>query len=295
MNAAVQEQQLARIIECTEEEYFRDPCATPSLSQSIAHVLNVQSALHAWNQHPKFGAYESPSDDTKAKVDGKVLHRLLLGKGADIVVCRFNDFKTKLAQETRDQAILAGKIPVIEHRYAEAAAATEILREKLAALGYVLDGQSEVAFEWEERGQDGPVLCRGRMDHIKLSDSSALILDPKKIVSADPITISRQFYAHGLDIQYTAYTSCMSKFRPDLAPGQIDMVFLFMEIEPPFAVTPTRPSPAFVEIGRQRWDRAILLWEKCLKTNRWPEYCSRAIDVEPQPWVLNQEIGSGNW
>lgn len=290
MNAVVQQQPLARIIECSEKEYFADPCEVPSLSQSIAHKMVAHSPLHAWTVHPRLGRQEdADEDDTKAKVDGKILHRLLLGKGADLVVCQFNDFRSNAARAMRDDAILNGKVPVIEHKYAEAAAAAEFLREKLAARGYAFDGQSEVAFEWDEAGEHGPVRCRGRMDHIKLGDTIAQILDPKKIVSADPLTCSKHFYSYGYDIQWAAYTSAMEKYRSDL---RVDMVYLFMEFEPPYAITDVRPSPAFQDIGRQRWDRAILLWERCLRTNSWPEYCTSPVDLEPQPWVMNQEIGN---
>lgn len=294
MIAVIQDSKpIARIIECSEEDYFNDPCEVPSLSQSIAHTMVALSPLHAWTIHPRLGKQqEAEDDDTKAKVDGKILHRLLLGKGADIVVCRFNDFRSSAARDMRDEALAAGKVPVIEHRYAEAAAGAEFLREKLSARGYALDGQSEVAFEWDEIGEHGPVRCRGRMDHIKLGTNAVQILDPKKIKSADPQTISRHFYQYGYDIQWRAYTSAMQKFRPDLNEQDIDMVFLFMEFEPPFAITDVRPSPAFQEIGRQRWERAVLLWERCLRTNTWPEYCDRPLDIEPQVWVMNQEIGS---
>jgi len=293
MSAALKVEPFARILDVSEKQYFADPCEVPSLSQSIAHKMVAGSPLHAWTVHPKLGKQDdAEEDDTKAKVDGKILHRLLLGKGADIVVCPFNDFRTSVAKAMRDEAILNGKVPIIEHKMAEAAAAAEFLREKLAARGFVLDGQSEVAFEWHEAGEHGPVVCRGRMDHIRLDDTFAQILDPKKIRSADPRTCSRHFYEFGHDIQHAAYRSAMQKFRPDLGEHQIDMVFLFMEFEPPYAVTPVRPSPAFQEIGRQRWDRAVLLWERCLRTNSWPEYCTDSIDLEPQPWVMNQEIGS---
>ena len=294
MSAVVNKSQpVARILDCSEADYFSDPCEVPSLSQSIAHTLVAFSPLHAWNEHPKLGKQQEPEDDdSRARVDGKILHRLLLGRGADIVVCQFNDFRSAAARAMRDEAILNGKVPVIEHKYAEAAAAAEILREKLAARGYAFDGQSEVAFEWDEAGEHGPVRCRGRMDHIKIGDTFAQILDPKKIVSADPMTCSKHFYTYGYDIQWAAYTSAMAKYRPDLGEPGVDMVFLFMEFEPPFAITDVRPSPAFQDIGRQRWERAILLWERCLRTNSWPEYCTSPVDLEPQPWVMNQEIGS---
>lgn len=300
MNAAVEtDRPFARILQVSEKQYFDDPCEVPSLSQSIAHKMVALSPLHAWTVHPRLGKMQEDvatvDDDTKAKDDGHIIHKLLLGKGAEIVVCRFNDFRSGKAKDARDEARAAGKIPVIEHRMAEIAAAAEVLKEKLAVRGYVLDGQSEVAFEWDEPGEHGPVRCRARMDHLKIGKDSAQIIDLKKIRSAHPLTIARHVYEYGYDIQREAYTSCVGKYEP-LFADRVDFVFLFIEIEPPYAITPVRLPESFLEIGRQRWTRGVLLWERCLAKNRWPEYCEEAIHVEPMPWVLTQELGnSSNW
>lgn len=287
----------ARILNCTEREYFSDPCDRPSLSASVANVLVTKSPLHAWCVHPKLGKQEeAEAEDTKAMIEGKVIHRLILGKGEEIVVCPFNDFRSNAARAMRDEAVLNEKVPVIEHRMAELSAAADLISAKLASYGYVFDGESEVAYEWEEDGERGPVLCRGRMDHVRLGDDFVDIYDLKKIVSADPLTISRHLYDYAYEIQHRAYTSCMAKLRPDAPETKIRMTFLFMEVEPPYAVTDVVLPESFLEIGRLRWDRAVLLWERCLRTNCWPEYRSdRPLHVEPQPYVLTREIGNGSW
>lgn len=294
MNAAVDLAPTARMLDCSEAEYFDDPCEVPSLSQSIAKRMVAESPLHAWQFHPRLGKQQEGAaveEDTKAKDAGHIIHKLLLGKGAEIVVCPFDDFKKQVARDMRDEARAAGKVPVIEHRMAEYAAAAEILKEKLALRGFVLNGMSEVSFEWDELGERGLVRCRARMDHLKLSDTIAQILDVKKIKSAHPQTISDHIYKYGYDIQHEAYTRCIGTYRPQFA-GRVDFVFLFMEIDPPYVITPVRLPGSFLEIGRQRWERAVLLWERCCATNVWPEYCEEVIHPEPRPWVLTQELGS---
>lgn len=290
----------ARIIECSEEQYFADPCEAPSLSQSIGHKLVSKSAVHAWADHPKLGKLansvgdDQPDEDegknTDAIIAGKIIHKLLLGKGAAIEVIDAKDFRTNYAKAARDAAKAAGRIPIIAHKYQELVDAAEFNREQLAAEGYPLNGESEVAFQWYEQGERGPVVCRCRMDHVFIDDG--VIYDIKKIRSAHPDTIDDHIYKYGYDIQDCAYKRALSAYRQG---AESDMVFLFMEDKPPYVITPTRMSPAFLEIGRQRWERAIFAWEKCLATNRWPKYVEGVHYAEPRPYVLTKELGNGEW
>lgn len=300
MNAIAQQQPLARIIECTEDEYFADPCEVPSLSQSIANILLSKSALHAWTAHPKLGkasnADATDGDeeiDTAALADGKIIHKLLLGSGAQIeVIDGFDDFRKKAAQEARDFARSIGRVPILRHKYDALAETADALRTGLEAEhGIRLDGQSEVAFEWDEIGEHAqPVRCRCRMDHVKIDQG--VILDVKKIRSAHPDMCRKHMETYGYDTQWAAYTRALAAFRPDLR-GRIDMRFLFLELDPPYAITPITPSGQFREIGEMRWDRAVNLWGRCLATSRWPSYTDRLISLEPSPWYVQQEMGNG--
>ena len=74
----------ARILNCSPGDYYRDPCAVPSLSQSIAHTLVTQSPLHAWSEHPRLGNQRKPA--SKAMDVGSLIHKLVLGKGVDVEI-----------------------------------------------------------------------------------------------------------------------------------------------------------------------------------------------------------------
>lgn len=275
----------ARILDVTSEEYFDDPCEVPSLSQSIAHTLITKSPAHAWLRHPKLG--NQPRPPTSATNDGSIIHRLLLGKGTEVcVISGFDDFRKKAAQEARDEAIAKGLIPMLEQRYEGILAAAAQLRRNIASYGIELDGASEVPVEWREPGNIGDVLCRGLLDHLVLERGT--IYDVKKIVSADLRTCARHAIEYGYDIQYAAYTSAVEKLRPDLS-GRIDYVWLFCEIEPPYAVVPARPDGALRELGERRWSRAVTLWEDCLARDFWPTYTRTITTIEAPTWALAQE------
>lgn len=298
MSAVIHESQpLARILDVSEAEYHSDPCEAPSLSQSIGRLIVAESPLHAWQQHPKLGkAVNSDEDeglderDKWAQTAGKIMHKLMLGKGEEITVINADSYRTNYAKDERDAAKSAGRIPVLAHKYQGLVDAADYITERLDVIGYPLSGESEVAFQWIEDGANGPVVCRGRMDNVTFEQR--LIYDLKKIRSANPQTIQRAIYDHGYDIQREAYTRCMAKFL-GCDQSAVRYVLLFVEEKPPHAITPVELSPAFLEIGRMRWERAVLTWEKCLATNRWPDYADgKLITIEPAPYVLTKEIGS---
>lgn len=273
----------ARILRVTPEQYRADPCAVPSLSSSIAHELVERSPLHAWTIHPRLGGERSPS--TKARDDGSVMHRLILGKGTTIAVIDAPDFRTNRARDLRDQAIAEGKLPVLQDAYAEKLAIAEKLRERCIELGFALDGESEVAFEFVDGDS---VVCRCLMDHVWIEQGR--IIDLKKVRSAKPRDIERLFVEYGYDIQYAAYTRALGKFRPEFE-GQVSMTFLFAEIEPPYSVVPVELDDDFREIGFMRWERAVNAWRQCLADGRWPGYTNGPVMISPPRWVRLEHLG----
>lgn len=286
MSAALEIKPRARILDVTEEQYHADPCEVPSLNQSTAHVLLTKSPLHAYTQHPRLG--NKPAETTVPKIEGTVIHALLLGKGADTIdVLSFDNYRTKAAQTARDESINAGRTPVLECKHAEIVTAAETIRRNLAEQGVDLaDGMTEVPIEWQEEGNDGFVLCRGRLDFLKIDAGSALIIDPKKITSADPITCSRSAEEYGLFVQRAAYVSAVEKLCPELA-GRVRFKFAFMEIEAPYAVAVRECSGVAEWMGEQRWQRAVAIWERCLNTGHWPGYPVEPL--EAPVWAIKRE------
>lgn len=279
----------ARILSCTESEYFADPCAVPSLSQSIAHKIISESCLHAWHAHPRLGAARRES--TKEQDQGSLLHSMLLGQGAEVEIIFADNFRTKAVQMLRDSAIAAGKVPMLLQKYEELEGAHAALRKSLGAYGIELAGQSEVKLEWAEPGTHGEVLCRGMLDHLIIEPHRGIIYDVKKIRSAHPRVCARHMVEYGYDIQHAAYTSALAKLCPQFE-GRIDMVLLFMEIEPPYSILPARPDGSMRELGSMKWNRAVHVWERCLLNNHWPSYADSVVSLPAPAWALTEEIGT---
>jgi hypothetical protein len=264
----------ARILNISADEYH----ALPHFSSSVAKELIARSPLHA-----KAAVGKKP---TKLMDRGTVIHRLVLGKGKDYVLVNYGDWRSKAAQIERDNARAQGLVPVLGCDFEEFALAAESIRVQLADRGIVLDGESELAIEWEEQTEHGPVMCKGMLDHCWPEDG--LILDLKITEDASPSSVERTSENLGYAIQRAAYTRALEALHPGLA-GRVGFAFAFCEPEPPYAINLAEPDGAFQHIGQQRWMRAVRTWAKCIKDNHWPGYGTAVNPLTTPSWALARE------
>ena len=264
-------------------EYHADPCETPSLSSSMAHKLLSKSPAHAYLAHPRLGGHVSEPSDTLDR--GTVIHELVLGTVGGIVALEHDNYRTKVAREERDVARAKGKVPVLAKEMAPLKLAADAIKEGIRKHGIDLDGQSEVTAFWSERSAAGPVQCRARFDH--LVDSR--IYDLKTTRSASPRDIAKSVESYGYATQSVAYLRALEANRPELV-GRTSYRWIFCELEPPYAVTIAEPSGGLEALGNMRWLRAVEMWGRCLKNDRWPPYSEATVLVEPMPWALDREF-----
>lgn len=261
----------------------------PSLSSSIAGTLVNRCPAHAWNEHPKFGAM--PRESTPAMARGTLIHSLVLEPDDavdQIVIVEADSYRTLVAKEARDQAVRAGKTPILVGEIAEANRVADAIRTAIAKEGIRLSGISESVVVWEEETSSGKILCRGMIDHL----DGVEIFDLKTCRSAHPDDIAAAITQHGYDIQWAAYTSALDKLYPENA-GRSRFTWLFVEEMPGgrVIVTPARPDGMMRELGRSKWQRACETWARCLRTNQWPGYVSGIASITPRPWELKDELG----
>jgi hypothetical protein len=280
----------ARILDCTDEEYFADPLPTPSLSQSVAHTLLAKSPYHAWLQHPKLGGVGRAP--TKSQDNGSLVHALLLGVGKEIAIIDAADFRSKAAREERDAARTNGRIPVLQHEAADAMLVVADIKLGLTELGITLAGVSEIKVAWSEETSLGPVLCRGMLDHVIVD--RGVIFDVKTCKSAHPRACTSHIIEYGYHLQSAAYSSWLRKFRPELA-GRESFTFLFVEELPEgsprrVVITPVALNGQFRALGERRWARACETWAHCVQSNTWSGYADRVLKLDAPKWALANEM-----
>ncbi len=268
------------------DRYHDDPCEAPSLSSSIASTLCNYSPLHAYSQHPKLGGRAKKR--TASMDGGTLIHALLLDAGRNIVSIPHDDYRTNAAKALRDEALACGSIPVIAEKLDIAKKiASNVERRLRGDFGIVFNGKSEVVAIWEERGRFGPVPCRAMLDHVFVD--AGIIFDLKTSADARPRSCARSAVEYGYAIQHAAYTSALQKIRPQLV-GRVRMSFIFVELEPPYAATPSDLSAELAELGQLQWRRAVKTWEQCLRDDKWPGYTTSRAVLDCPPWAMSAEL-----
>lgn len=280
-------------LDITEADYHADMCERPSLSASIAKRIVSESPYHAWLRHPRLG--NQPSEPSKAMETGTLIHALVLGTPLNMSVVNADNYRTKAAQEQREEAHAKGLTPILAREIDDIQAVAFSITALLHAEGIDLTGQSEVVAVWEEDTPDGPVLCRGRMDH--LIRERGLIFDLKTTASAHPDKCAKACIEYGYDIQCAAYTSAIHKLVPEVA-GRESFTWLFVETLPVGSprraiLTVAQPDGAMRELGRARWESACATWARCLASDVWPAYSVGVASLTPPAWAMRETFEMG--
>lgn len=254
-------------------EADKDP--REALSPSIAKELVNKSPAHARHMidHGKLA--------TSQMDVGSVLHAMLLGVGKPIWTVQQSSWRTKKAQEERDQAHASGRVPMLERDVERLTEAAVVLGAKLADRGVDLGGDAEIKIEWDTG--DG-VLCRGVPDCV----TGERIYDLKVGEFVAPVDAGRKIYTMGYDIQGAAYTEAICELDPDL-DGRTSFALVFVEPSAPYAVTIVELDGVFEELGRARWQRAKRLWSVCQESGEWTDYSDHVVRAEPPRWALFAE------
>jgi PDDEXK-like domain of unknown function (DUF3799) len=270
---------LAKILHgISSEDYYADRLPDgggPSLSSSIAKILLEKTPEQARLAHPRLRSLQETEDyaddSSDAKDAGSLTHRLVLGKGASLAIVDFEDWRTKAAKAARDEARAAGKIPVLKRIYDEAFLSSRRIRERLHNRGVLLDGESEMVFQWSEKALDGTeVRCRAAMDHVRFGVGKVQCIDIKTLESARPDMCQWHVGDYDHDVQFAAYESALRAISDPAL--QLDFLFAFVEREPPNIVTIAEFSEKAKAFGRMRWQIAVDRWADCLKLGSWRAY-----------------------
>jgi hypothetical protein len=270
----------AELLNITAAEYHAGTfCETACYSNSIGKVLLSKSPLHAKLAHPKLNPDYEGDDATKFAV-GKVAHAALL-EGLDIcVVVDAADWRTNDAKAERDQAYLAGKVPLLRKQFDQVKEMVEAAHKQIEAcpdLGGIKlsDGKSEQTILLS----DGDTRIKMRLDWLK--NDSSLILDYKSTDIANPESWMKSISAMGGDTQAALYTRGVEV----LTGKKPAFVFAIQETEAPYAMYFVGMGPEYLDYGQRRSNHAIRVWKSCMATNRWPAYDKRIMYPELPGWV----------
>lgn len=277
-------------------KYFADCCPEPSFTQSIAKVLLDKSPRHAWLKSPQLNPDWTPGETEGYDSDraiGNAAHAYMLGRGKHVEVMKFTNFRTKDAQEIRDEAMDAGRVPILPHHNERALAMVDAAREQLYERGYdrMFDsaiGDSEVVIVACRTG----LWLRSMVDW--LSHGNLTVVDYKTGgMNCSPHAIDAKMKSGGVEIQAAMHELILDTIDPENA-GRRQHIFVFQENDEPYALNAFPLSEEWLTMGRKQLAMAFVTWRGCMLSKEWPLYPTDAV-CPPYPnyqmtKILEREI-----
>lgn len=267
------------------EHYHADPCPVPSLSQSIAKVLIDRSPLHAAAAHPRLTKPAAEDEEVekyvKAKVVGDAAHKIMIGRGKDLAVGKFADWRGKEAKAFKDEALAAGKTPILDAHLAAAHKIVFAGREQIdlhQERDCFQQGAGEVALIWQE----GPIWFRCLVDWLH---DDLLTADDYKTtaMSVAPHVIGMRAADAGWHIQAAMIERGLDALDPDNA-GRRRFRFIAQEQDEPHALNVMLMTEHWLTMGRKQLQHAVDQWGACLASGNWPGYPPFAVTPEFPGW-----------
>jgi hypothetical protein len=219
---------------------------------------------------------------------GTLGHLLLLGKGGNVDIGDFDDWRTKAAQAFRDESKLCGRTPVLKKTYEEGLVLKEGALREFRRLGVLEDfekASKEHTFIW--RDDASYLRCMIDAAHIDKGAAIATVMDLKITHDASPEACIRRIGEMGYDLQAHFQMEAVKSVGKENGlhvEGRTKHLFLFIEDEFPHMVCPIELSAECLHNGRQKFNMALHRWKDCMATGSWPGYSAGVVVAEAMPW-----------
>jgi hypothetical protein len=251
-----------------------------AFSGGLAQTLLDKSPLHAWT--------ESPWNPDRAREDngvadlGTFAHACLLEGGtSSLVVVDAPDWRTKAAQQARDDARAAGKLPILERKVSEIwtmvkAAQAFVESSEIAGVFSTGEAESTIIFDVDD------VRCKVRPDWLTADRRICLSFKTTPGSAAPDSWIRTQL--PGYDVGIVLYERGVSTIAD--ADTWCRVVTLVQEQKAPFSCSLIGLAPAWAALADAKLSVALATWKSCLEAGKWPAYPTRIAWAEPKAWML---------
>lgn len=212
---------------------------------------------------------------------GHAAHRLVLGKGAEIIEVDAPDWRSKAAREIREQAC-NGVAPMLTHELERARAMEQAVRAHPIAGRLFEQGDAEVSLYAADPGGSG-VQLRGRVDWLTTVDDQYFVVDLKTSDTAEPESFARKGAGYLYHGQHAWYEDLVKAVGLNDSPRFVDVV---VEKTPPYIVTVVEFDAISVAEGRRLNRLAIDIYAECVRTNTWPDYGPDIHLISVPEWAI---------
>jgi len=254
--------------------------AHPALSQSGAKLLLPPSCPAKFRYR-----MDHPPQAKPHFTFGHAAHRLVLGKGAEIVEVEADNWLTKAAKAQRDEALAAGLLPLLTEDVAKAHSLADAVRAHPLAGRLFAAGRAEQSVLW--RDEQYGVDRRARFDWVpeERINGRLFLPDLKTTSSAEPGKFAKS-------LADFAYHQQASWYRDAAIAAALndDPVFLLVAVEqePPHVITVFLPDAEALAIATDLNALAMKIYKRCLVTDTWPGYSDSVVSLSLPRWYVKQ-------
>jgi hypothetical protein len=264
------------------DTYHADPVPGGSLSSSGARLL--LATCPARFRHEQ----QYPTKSTDAMDLGTAAHKEVLGVGPELVIVDAKDWRTKKAQDKRDDAYARGAVPLLvaDHQRVQAMAETLRRHPIAAALLNPDRGKPEQALFWVD--EDTGVWRRALVDHLPdPGPSRYIVTDYKTCVSAQREAIRKSVYNYGYHQQGPWYLDGVRALGLAEDPA---FLFVFQEKTPPYLINVVQLDSLAMTVGAGRNRQALEVYRDCVATGHWPGYDADIQLISLPPWAEREAL-----
>jgi len=247
--------------ELDETVYHADPVIGGSLSSTGAkHLTKSPAHYHHYNT---FGMAPRAAFDR-----GHVIHKEILGIGEEIAVLDFDSFRSKAAQEARDQARTEHRVPILEKDYSPLLEVANTVLDHPHIGPWFIDKpeNSEVSIFHKHAEYD--VWMRGRIDRVMKDGDTTVLIDVKTTQDADPALFGRTAAKFGYDLQRSWYKTIWEALTGDT----VRFLHVLVGLDEPTTLSVVELDDDFDWTGTELMNRALERYAECLRTDEWPGY-----------------------
>ena len=224
-----------------------------------------KSLLWDFNESPYKWRHSSGKEVTKAMDLGTLIHSAILEPETAITdiasVSPFPDFRTKAAQEWRDDQRAMGKMIATDEDIRTASGCEQVFSEDYAqrfAGGY----KTEIAVFAEI----GATQIKGMIDLVP--DNLDLLVDLKTTARIGSLfDIARTIISRGYHWQAALY---LDLWNAATGEKRTRFVICFIEVSEPYESAWVEVSPELIEAGRAGYMNALAKWQSCVAIDVWP-------------------------
>lgn len=215
---------------------------------------------------------------------GHAAHLYVLGEGPELEVIDFPDWRKKDAQIQRDEAYLAGKVPLLVKDHDMVLAMAEAIRQHPIAgpLFTPGTGLAEQSLFWTDPRTG--VRCRCRPDWMPhRGDGRLVVVDYKTAKAVDEAALQRAVYERGYHAQAAHYLNGVKALglHGDQEPA---FVFVFQAKTAPYLVHLVELDFPALALGAARNERALRTYAECERTGNWHGFNDRITYLPLPPW-----------